>query len=388
MRRRWILHPAWKHPPFSVFRAFRERASLQLAVCSQGEPLWLRAMSFQLRDKNGSFLRFSRVPRDTFLAALHYQLAAFNNYLRNSRIFSQPENAYYTMAFNVQTFKTRSLSAVFFVIIMLAGLLVNHWTFLALFTIIHFGCWKEYRYLVGLIDEDYKQLSPFHAYGAPLLGWGFMLCMTNDAYHIGNFRIHELGWWLVLLMMIVLPLAEILFSRQLMLKRLGYSVLGLLYISLSWGLMIDLRNIGLNPSGVLFTKDLGWIYPVVLIASIWINDTMAYIVGSFIGKTPFSPISPKKTWEGTAGGAVLAVAAVTLTGHFGFGLQDTRSLLVISAIAAVVGTSGDLLESKLKRLAGVKDSGNMMPGHGGFLDRFDSLLLATPFVWLYIKLFV
>ena len=173
-----------------------------------------------------------------------------------------------------------------------------------------------------------------------------------------------------------------------MLKRLGYSVLGLLYISLSWGLMIDLRNIGLNPSGVLFTKDLGWIYPVVLIASIWINDTMAYIVGSFIGKTPFSPISPKKTWEGTAGGAVLAVAAVTLTGHFGFGLQDTRSLLVISAIAAVVGTSGDLLESKLKRLAGVKDSGNMMPGHGGFLDRFDSLLLATPFVWLYIKLFV
>jgi phosphatidate cytidylyltransferase len=127
---------------------------------------------------------------------------------------------------------------------------------------------------------------------------------------------------------------------------------------------------------------------MVLIASIWINDTMAYIVGSFIGKTPFSSISPKKTWEGTAGGAILAVAAVTLLGHYAFGLQDTRSLLVISAIAAVIGTMGDLLESKLKRLAGVKDSGSMMPGHGGFLDRFDSLLLATPFVWLYIRLFV
>lgn len=292
------------------------------------------------------------------------------------------------MAFNVQTFKTRSLSAVFFVLIMLAGLLVSHWTFLLLFTIIHFGCWKEFRYLMGLIDEDYKQLSPFHVYGVPLLGWGFMLWMTNDAYRLGSFHVYEMGWWLILLMIVVLPVTEILFSRQLMLKRLGYSLLGLLYISLSWGLMIDLRNIGLGNAGALFSRDLGWVYPIVLIASIWINDTMAYIVGSFIGKTPFSSISPKKTWEGTAGGAILAVAAVTLLGHYAFGLQDTRSLLVISAIAAVIGTMGDLLESKLKRLAGVKDSGSMMPGHGGFLDRFDSLLLATPFVWLYIRLFV
>lgn len=122
---------------------------------------------------------------------------------------------------------------------------------------------------------------------------------------------------------------------------------------------------------------------MLLIASIWINDTMAYIVGSFIGKTPLSPISPKKTWEGTIGGAILCIVVVTTVGYIVLGMTEYISLIVVSGIAAVMGTLGDLLESKLKRMAGIKDSGSFMPGHGGFLDRFDSLLLATPFVWVY-----
>lgn len=290
------------------------------------------------------------------------------------------------MALNIETFKTRALSAVVFVIIMLAGLLVNHWTFLLLFSIIHFGCWKEYQQLIAKIDPDYTELTPIHRYGIQLLGWGLMLWITSDAYTIGGFRLHELGWWLVLIMIVVVPVAEAVFSRRVNFKLLGYSLLGLLYISLSWALLIDIRNTGLSVTHTLLPKDLGWIYPVVLIAAIWINDTMAYIVGSFIGKTPFSALSPKKTWEGTAGGAILAVVVVTLGGHFIFGLPNIGALAGISAIAAVFGTAGDLLESKLKRMAGVKDSGQMMPGHGGFLDRFDSLLLATPFAWLFLKI--
>jgi phosphatidate cytidylyltransferase len=124
-----------------------------------------------------------------------------------------------------------------------------------------------------------------------------------------------------------------------------------------------------------------------LIATIWINDTMAYIVGSLIGKTPLSSISPKKTWEGTIGGIILAVVTVTLLGIFvlhGEGWQ----FAVLAGVAAIAGTFGDLLESKLKRMAGVKDSGQIMPGHGGFLDRFDSLLLAIPFVWIICILFL
>ena len=150
---------------------------------------------------------------------------------------------------------------------------------------------------------------------------------------------------------------------------------------------MDIRSEGILAFGGLFTFDLGWVLPVVMIASIWINDTMAYLVGSVIGKTPFSSISPKKTWEGTIGGAILAIITVSLLGYFAFGLSDYITLIVISATAAIAGTTGDLFESKLKRLADLKDSGNIMPGHGGFLDRFDSLLFTTPLVWVYVKLF-
>jgi phosphatidate cytidylyltransferase len=289
------------------------------------------------------------------------------------------------MAFNLQTFKTRALSAVVFVVIMLAGLLINHWTFFVLFTIIHFGCWFEFQKLLTRIDPEFTHISPFHKYGSMIAGWGIMLWISNKAFHIGSLQLHEIGWWLVLLFALVLPVVEVLFSSNTKLKMIGYTLLGLLYISLSWALMLDLRQQGMVFKGDFVFLDVSWLVPVLLIASIWINDTMAYLVGSFIGKTPLSSISPKKTWEGTIGGAVLCIAVVTLVGHFVF--QERLIILIgISSIAAVIGTIGDLLESKLKRMAGVKDSGNMMPGHGGFLDRFDSLILATPFVWLFLAL--
>ena len=109
---------------------------------------------------------------------------------------------------------------------------------------------------------------------------------------------------------------------------------------------------------------------------------MAYIVGSLIGKTPLSPISPKKTWEGTIGGVILTIVVICLVAYFTKRLSVVDAA-IMSALAAVSGTYGDLFESKLKRMAGVKDSGSIMPGHGGFLDRFDSLLFAAVAVWFY-----
>jgi phosphatidate cytidylyltransferase len=116
---------------------------------------------------------------------------------------------------------------------------------------------------------------------------------------------------------------------------------------------------------------------------------MAYIVGSFIGKNPLSKISPKKTWEGTIGGIILCVLVIALAipaiwlKSMPFA-EVAIFLAIVSFVSAITGTLGDLLESKLKRMAGVKDSGSFMPGHGGFLDRFDSLLIATPCVWIII----
>jgi phosphatidate cytidylyltransferase len=114
---------------------------------------------------------------------------------------------------------------------------------------------------------------------------------------------------------------------------------------------------------------------------------MAYIVGSLMGKTPFSPISPKKTWEGTIGGMILAIVVMSLIAWV-TGELPVHHAAIIAALAAVAGTYGDLFESKLKRMAGVKDSGRIMPGHGGFLDRFDSLLFAATVVWFYMALFM
>src|SRR6476620_478185 len=253
------------------------------------------------------------------------------------------------MALHAKTFKTRTITAVVFVAVMLSGLLINQWTFLILFSIIHFGCWIEYQKLISLIDDDYKNITPFHKYGVRLLGWGFMLWVTNPAFDMGEISLYEIGWWLLIILLIAIPVTEIVLSKQFNLKNFGYSLLGLLYISLSCGLMVNLRAEGILSFGSMATFDLGWVIPVVLIASIWINDTMAYMVGSFIGKTPFSKISPKKTWEGTGGGAILCVAVVTLCGYYLFHLKDIQTLIVISIIAAIIGTTGDLLESKLKR---------------------------------------
>ncbi len=113
---------------------------------------------------------------------------------------------------------------------------------------------------------------------------------------------------------------------------------------------------------------------------------MAYIIGSIMGKTSLSSISPNKTWEGTIGGIIACISIMVGLSYLLHWLPWQHAL-AISAIAAIVGTCGDLLESKLKRIANVKDSGKLMPGHGGFLDRFDSLLLAIPFVWFYTKLY-
>ncbi|MDB5246311.1 MAG: phosphatidate cytidylyltransferase [Segetibacter sp.] len=291
------------------------------------------------------------------------------------------------MAFNVQTFKTRALTAVIFVAIMLAGLLWNHWAFFILFSVIHFGCWIEYQKLVGLIDPEYQKSTREQKYGVMIAGWAFMLFMTGSAYSIGNVSFHHIGAVLLVISIISLTLLVVFQKKPFSVTWLVYSLLGLLYISLSWALMLDIRSTGIISQGFHVFYDTGWIIPVILIASIWINDTMAYIVGSFIGKTPFSKISPKKTWEGVAGGAILCVVVVTLAGYYLFQFKDVVTLVVVSLIAAVVGTSGDLLESKLKRMAKVKDSGQIMPGHGGFLDRFDSLILAVPFVWVYVILF-
>ena len=294
------------------------------------------------------------------------------------------------MAFNWKTFRTRTLTAIIFAAVMLTGLLWNEWSFLILFSIIHFGCWWEYFNLLEKIHN-----TNYHRYtriGFMLMGFALMLWFCEPEYKINNYHLKENFSFPVSIAGIVMLAMGIFQTKQIKLKAFGIAALGLLYISLSWGLMLDLyKGHDFKIHDSLIVAGPAYI-PLIIIASIWINDTMAYIVGSLIGKTPLSKISPKKTWEGTIGGIILsAVIMFFLWNRLVYSISEYPINIMIgfiAVIASITGTFGDLLESKLKRMAGVKDSGTFMPGHGGFLDRFDSLLLAIPAVWLYIFLFM
>ena len=272
------------------------------------------------------------------------------------------------MGLNMPTFYKRTGSAIVFAAIMLTGLFwQERWAFLILACLINALCLRDYLRLMQQIDK-----------GAWWPGWlpiviqitGFFLVMvfwvTKD-----DFGLEPILWGIFRILPILPPLllmACTLFRKN-ALTALMQAIGGLFYITLPLVLLTTLR-------------EYSFILPIAVIVMIWINDTMAYIVGSFIGKTPFSPISPKKTWEGTGGGALLTIIAAVIYGHFASDIHWLHWMM-LSLCVTVGGTLGDLLESKLKRMADVKDSGTLMPGHGGALDRFDSLLIAVPFVFVY-----
>jgi phosphatidate cytidylyltransferase len=297
------------------------------------------------------------------------------------------------MAFNWQTFKTRTLTAGVFVVVMLTGLLWNQWSFLLLFSVIHFGCWWEYTRLMEKIHNTFLHI--YSKLGFILLGYGFMLWFCGAGYQIAGYNIKENVSLPVSFAGFILLTIGLFQKMRVDLKSISATALGVLYISLSGGLMVDLySNTEFNDSMLRTNgnKTYALLIPLFVIGCMWINDTMAYIVGSLIGRTPFSKISPKKTWEGTIGGIILSSV---IMGYLAFTIDKSFVLgqtfiwwTILAMIASVTGTLGDLLESRLKRMAEVKDSGQIMPGHGGFLDRFDSLLLAIPFVWLYVRFLI
>jgi phosphatidate cytidylyltransferase len=290
------------------------------------------------------------------------------------------------MALHAVNFRIRALTSLVFVAVMVLGLLWNQWSFFVLFSIVHFGCWLEYQKLLSKIDSAYTEISAFQKYGVMIAGWCIMMCCSKEGYATESFSLHNVGLYGCVIFLFILPVTEVLYVRKPHLRNMGYSALGLIYISLSLGLLLNLRTY--YPAPVLDVVNK--ILVIMIIVSLWVNDTMAYVIGSLIGKAPLSKISPKKTWEGTIGGILFSIIVMGITGYFlssGFEMQTVSQWMIVAALASITGTFGDLLQSKLKRMADVKDSGQIMPGHGGFLDRFDSLLFATPFIWLYIVMF-
>jgi phosphatidate cytidylyltransferase len=299
------------------------------------------------------------------------------------------------MAFNFSVFKVRALSALVFVCIMLAGLLLNNWSFFTLFLIIQVGCLMEYQKLMRAIFPSYAQISKVHQWGVLVVG---VLMMTSLAptdltlpvylqqklpASLQSVGIRWMGLKAMPVALVLMMVADV-FERKAQIKNVAISFFGFIYITISLSLFYAMRGMFLNSGMAMFFPNIELMVPILVLVTVWVNDTMAYIVGSFIGRTPISPISPKKTWEGTIAGVVLSVVILSFVAGQYIPIAS-KYLYMITFIASVMGNLGDLFESKLKRLAGVKDSGSMMPGHGGFLDRFDSVLFAGPFVWILLQ---
>jgi phosphatidate cytidylyltransferase len=296
------------------------------------------------------------------------------------------------VALNKEVFKTRALTALVFVAVMLVGLFWNMWSFFILVSIIHIGGWFEYLKLtektystsIGIVIKYFFAICSFTL----LIVLGIQHWSRDVYKDIFGFEVSlKLLFWITMFICLLIFLFQ---NKQIPTPAKKMMMLGFVYITIPLSSFLFLKDKFHSTYYENSGNILGTLIPCAIIFSIWINDTMQYIVGSLIGKTPFSKISPKKTWEGTIGGSILCVVVIGTLGYF---LPIAQSLAVkhwiaIAAICAIFGTLGDLLESKIKRLAGVKDSGSFMPGHGGFLDRFDSLLVAAPFVWLYVQVFI
>ena len=165
------------------------------------------------------------------------------------------------------------------------------------------------------------------------------------------------------------------------LEDYAYFALTQIYVALPFSLLNVLATVGVSGDEIY-----SWFIPLSVFIFIWCNDSGAFCVGCTIGRHKmFERVSPKKTWEGFVGGVVVAAIAGAVMSRF-FPVMNVWQWVGMALVVAVAGTLGDLVESSMKREMQIKDSGNFLPGHGGFLDRFDSTLLAVPAVVVYLAL--
>ena len=185
-----------------------------------------------------------------------------------------------------------------------------------------------------------------------------------------------------LVTIIYLLIAELYLKQKDPIQNWAYTMLTQMYIALPFSLLNVLAFNATSQGMVAFNT----LLPLSVFVFLWINDTGAYCVGSLIGRHKLFPrISPAKSWEGSVGGAVFVlVAAWAISEYLDQQMLNTLEWLGLGLTVVVFGTWGDLVESLFKRTLGIKDSGNILPGHGGMLDRFDSSLLAIPAAVVYL----
>jgi phosphatidate cytidylyltransferase len=203
--------------------------------------------------------------------------------------------------------------------------------------------------------------------------------ITNQYHHIIDFT--PLLFIIILLLLII----ELFRNKGSVVKNLGATFLGILYIGLFSSALIAIREFYPDDNDLYIR---GGYIMISILATIWVCDSAAFFGGTALGKHKLFPrISPGKSWEGALFGFVFAIITMLLAKLFVLDFLSWKNVMVLGIIIGIIGQIGDLVESSIKRDAGVKDSSSIIPGHGGIFDRFDSLLFSAPAVWLYLTYF-
>lgn len=272
----------------------------------------------------------------------------------------------------MNNFFTRTITGFFFISIIIGSIIFLHEIFASVFLFIAIaGLWEFYN----LLEKEKIYVSKFSGI---ITGLYVFICnaliATNDL---------EAKY-----LLIVFPLITLIFLTQLYGKsskpftNIGFTLLGIVYIIVPFSLLTYLPNINLIENTYNYEILLGFFI------LIWSNDTFAYITGILFGKHKlFERISPKKTWEGAIGGGLLTIGLSYLLSLYFTDLADVI-WMSIATVIVIFGTLGDLVESQFKRSLNIKDSGNILPGHGGILDRFDGVIFAAPLVYVLLKLII
>ena len=252
-----------------------------------------------------------------------------------------------------------------FVIVVIGSILLNYWAFFAVMLVTVVIGSKEISKLVA--KDDSRGLTPWTVALASLFfALSVILCDYSIALQI---------------VLLLIPLLISLFSAKHPFEKVVVSCwTAMFFVALPCVLLMEFYR----SSALCFE---GKYFIIILFCLIWINDIFAYLTGMAFGKHKlFERISPKKTIEGSSGGLIMTAVVAFLVNHYWLHVWDKWELMGLVIVVVVFGSLGDLCESMMKRQAGVKDSGNVIPGHGGILDRFDATFLAVPFVYCYLML--
>ena len=275
-------------------------------------------------------------------------------------------------------FIRRTITGAFIVICVLGGLWLHPVSFFIIIAVMIAGTQHEYYMMVRGTGIRPQTVTGIIA--------GFVIYLISTTVAAG--WLPGKSFLLLIPVVTVVMVAELFRKVERPFDSLAHTFFSILYTAAPFSLMpfTAFSHTGLEPlihmNGVGFSPGI----PVGFFLLLWTNDTGAYLVGSAIGKHRlFERISPKKSWEGFLGGLLLTLLVARLIGGW-LGVADTTGWMIIAVIISIAGTAGDLLESMLKRSLGLKDSGTILPGHGGFLDRFDSVVVSFPLVYLYIAI--